>query len=268
MKVHTATLAGGDTNADRVFVTDYAVIVLDGATAFEPVDVDPGTYAETLGLAIADQLDHDPNADLSRVVAEAITRSVEQLWLTPGRSPSSTVSVLRVRGGAVDMYVLGDSPIYYGQPGGIRRLSDDRLARVAQSERERYVARLRAGHTYDDGHRDAMVALQQAQSMCRNSDDGYWIAEADPSAAQHGMTTTVQRDAIRWAVLATDGAAELLDRSSLGHDWTAIARMNNYELGEVLARIHEWEAISDPSGRILPRAKRHDDKTVAAIPVL
>ncbi len=55
MKVHTAQLAGGPVNADRVFCTHNAVIVLDGATAFEPVDVDPASYADTLGRMIAEQ---------------------------------------------------------------------------------------------------------------------------------------------------------------------------------------------------------------------
>jgi hypothetical protein len=268
VEVHTATLAGGDSNADRVFVIDHAVIVLDGATAFEPVDIDPGTYADNLGSALVDQLDDDPNADLSQVVAAAITRTAEQLQLTPGRSPSSTVSVLHVRDEAVNMYVLGDSPIYYGQPGSIRRLTDDRLAKVAKPEREHYAARLRAGHGYDDDHRAATVALQRAQRTCRNTDGGYWIAEADPSAALRGVMTTVQRDAITWAVLATDGAAEFIDHASHSHDWPAIAQMNAGELGTLLACIHEWEVASDPNGRHLPRAKRHDDKTVAAVPIL
>ncbi|WP_433278466.1 hypothetical protein ACQPZA_04005 [Pseudonocardia xinjiangensis] len=90
MKVHTATLAGGGSNADRVFVTDNAVIMLDGATAFEPVDIDPGTCAEILGSVIADQLDQHSKVDPAGVVAAAISRTAKQLRLTPGRSPSST----------------------------------------------------------------------------------------------------------------------------------------------------------------------------------
>ena len=55
VKVHTAQLAGGR-GADRMFCTHHAVIVLDGATAFEPVDVDPATYADTLGRPVPTNL--------------------------------------------------------------------------------------------------------------------------------------------------------------------------------------------------------------------
>jgi hypothetical protein len=114
VKAHIATSAGGRRNADRAFLTEHAVIVLDGATAFEPVNVDPGTYAETLGAHIADQLDRDPTTDLSVVVAAGIAYTVNQLHLAAGHSPSSTVAILRTRDAAADLYVLGDSPIHYG----------------------------------------------------------------------------------------------------------------------------------------------------------
>ena len=114
MKVHTAQRAGSAVNVDRVFCTHNAVIMLDGATAFEPVDVDPATYADTLGRSIANQLDHHPDAALADVVATAITTTADQLHLRPGWSPSSTITILRARDAAADLYVLGDSPIHYG----------------------------------------------------------------------------------------------------------------------------------------------------------
>ncbi|WP_433278468.1 hypothetical protein ACQPZA_04010 [Pseudonocardia xinjiangensis] len=166
------------------------------------------------------------------------------------------------------MYALGHSPIYYARPGPIHRLTDDRPAKVAQSEREHYTTRLRAGHGYDDEHSAAMATLQRAQRSFRNTGGGYWVAEADPIAARHGMTATVPRDAIAWAVLATDGVAEFIDQASRGEDWPALAQLNSDQLAQVLVRIHDWEANSDPDARIQPRAKRHDGKTIVAIPLV
>jgi hypothetical protein len=68
---------------------------------------------------------------------------------------------------------------------------------------------------------------------------------------------------IEWAVLATDGAADLIEHA--GHRWHRIALYGHAQLTALLARIHEWEDTSDPNGRHLPRAKRHDDKTIAAL---
>lgn len=266
MKVHTATLAGGHTNADRVFVTDNAVIVLDGASAHVPVDIDPATYAQSLGTSIAEQLDHSPADDLAAVIATGIRDTARTLRLTSGAStsPSSTVSILRTRNDIADLYVLGDAPIYYGTDTEAHRLADERLSTVAIPEHDRYVSRLAAGHGYTDHHREALAALQREQSRHRNQAGGYWIADVDPTAAYHAITTTLDPTSITWAVLATDGAVDLIDHS--GRSWAEIARYDDSQLSELLRELHRWEATIDPQGRTLPRAKRHDDKTVAAIP--
>lgn len=263
MQAHTAQLPGAETSADRVILTPDAVIVLDGASAFVPVDVEPGAYAETLGRNIAAELHQAPETPIADTVAEAIRRTTEKLDLRPGTSPSSTVAILRPRPNAADLYVLGDSPIHYGFGHREHSLADDRLSAVATPEREHYLAQLRAGHGYDEAHRAALVQLQQAQQQARNVKGGYWIAETDPAAAHHALTTTVDRDMIEWAVLATDGAADLIEHA--GHRWHRIAQYDNAQLRALLARIHAWENTSDPDGRHLPRAKRHDDKTIAAL---
>jgi hypothetical protein len=263
MKVHTAQLPGAETSADRVIVTQDAVIVLDGASAYLPVDIEPGTYAETLGRNIAAELHQAPETPIADAVAEAIRLTTDKLSLRPDASPSSTVAILRTRPDAADLYVLGDSPIHYGIGHREHSLADDRLSAVARPEREHYLAQLRAGHGYDEAHHAALVQLQRAQQQARNVEGGYWIAETDPVAAHHAITTTVERDMIEWAALATDGAADLIEHA--GHRWHRIAQYDDAQLNALLARIHEWEDTSDPDGRHLPRAKRHDDKAIAAL---
>ena len=125
------------------------------------------------------------------------------------------------------------------------------------------MSRLRAGHGYDEQHRAALAALQCAQRHACNRPDGYWIAEADPDAADHGFTLYVPAAAITWAVLATDGAADLIDHT--GHAWPDIAHADADQLAALLTQLDEWEDRTDPDGRSLPRAKRHDDKTLVAI---
>jgi hypothetical protein len=92
---------------------------------------------------------------------------------------------------------------------------------VASAEREHYLAQLRAGQGYGPEHRGALVQLQQAQRQARNHPGGYWIAETEPEAAHHGITTTLGLDSITWVALATDGAADLIDPT--GPSWPKIA---------------------------------------------
>lgn len=265
MKVHSATLAGGDNNQDRLFVTDNAVILLDGATAFEPVDIDAGHYAETLGAVIAEQLDQQPGIPIADAVAIAIQHATQKLDLIADRSPSSTVSVLRSRPTTVDLYVLGDSPIHYGADHEHQVLNDERLSAVARREREHYLSQLRAGHGYGPDHRTSLADLQRAQRQARNHPDGYWIAETDPAAAHHGLTATIPANSITWAVLATDGAADLIDHH--GPSWPEVVHYAPEQLAALLADLHRWERANDPGGIQLPRAKRHDDKTIVSAEV-
>ncbi|MBN9108891.1 MAG: hypothetical protein J0I34_08920 [Pseudonocardia sp.] len=265
MDVTVCGRPGGDSAdyADLAIVAPFGVVLLDGASAFEPVDVSPVAYVKTLGKFLTASLSKSDHVPVSDAVATAIAKANAELRLKPGASPSSTVSVLRARKNAIDLYVLGDTPIYYGRSTATQMLSDERLAAVAQPERERYRDRLRAGYGYDDEHRVALAALQRAERRSRNVEGGYWIAETLPSAAKNGILVSVDRDTIDWAVLATDGASKYLNWSR--REWSLVAQYSEPDLDNLLEEIHAWERDFDPDGLVMARAKRHDDKTVATV---
>lgn len=159
MRVLTSQLAGGRRNADRVLVTEIAVLVLDGASAFEPVPVDPGEYAETLAQAVARRLVLDPHVEISDAVAAGISTTARVFDLHPGQSPSSTIAILRGRDRVADLFVLGDSPTYFGTSTTSDVLRDDRLSTIAKPQRASSVDALRAGHGYSAAHRDSPTEL-------------------------------------------------------------------------------------------------------------
>lgn len=109
--------------------------------------------------------------------------SAEHL-LAAGASPSSTVGILRVGNDAVDLYVLGDTAIYYGAGDQTGELVDSRLAELDIPERQRYLERLTGGQGYDEQHQQLVGQSQLRQRTWRNRPDGFWIAESDP--APHG----------------------------------------------------------------------------------
>ena len=67
-------------------------------------------------------------------------------------------------------------------------------------------------------------------------------------------------------MLATDGAADYIDHT--GQSWPRIARYDSEHLDAPLGSAARWEAETDPDGQARPRAKRHDDKTIAAVSTL
>ncbi len=265
MKINTAQLPVPHHSKDRVFSTANAAIVLDGATAFASVELDAGTYADALGRHIVTELRSDDRKDLAEVVSNAIEVVAHRFDLRSGHCPSSTVTILRTRDHHVDLFVLGDSPLYYGTDHHATVLADTRLADLDLPESRRYRNRLREGWGYDDEHRALLRRLQERQRAWRNIDGGYWIAEADPAVAHHAFTATLSVGDLSWAVLATDGITNPL--TYLGRaDWAAVAVKSDRQLAGLLTAAQQWERNDDPTGRLFPRAKRHDDKTIAAVP--
>jgi hypothetical protein len=141
----------------------------------------------------------------------------------------------------------------------VERVTDERIARVAPGLRAQYQGRLRAGHGFDSTHQALLREIQRAERAARNRPGGYWIAEADPAAAEHTTIRRYPTDLIEWCVLATDGAQRVYDHRH--GDWSARPADTGC-LQRCLEQLHEWEARCDPHGRLLPRAKRHDDKTL------
>ncbi|MBN9109938.1 MAG: protein phosphatase 2C domain-containing protein [Pseudonocardia sp.] len=256
--VSAASLPGGEPpGQDRWGTTSRSVVVLDGATSYSPEAPPADEYVDVLLGALLRRIDE---GDLREQLRAALEETVKRLGLTPGAAPSSTVLILRVGEKLVEVAALGDSTAVIGlQDGTTARVSDDRLDDVAIGQREAYRRALEQGEGYGEAHRTRLRELQRSERPLRNRSGGYWIAEAEPAAADELVVRTFPRPTVRWAVLTTDGVQKHLDRLDA---WSAAARVRDEDLGALLRDAQTWETESDPDGRRLPRSKRHDDKTV------
>ncbi|MCX4095078.1 protein phosphatase 2C domain-containing protein [Nocardia sp. alder85J] len=261
MNVVTAQLQESSAE-DRIATTTSGVVVLDGATAHDPMMPTSGGYVDLL----CDQLRQRLNSPdgLQAILSSAIESTADALQIRPGTAPSSTVAIVRLRHDAIETLLLGDTPIVIGWTDGSQSiLTDNRLAALDLPESREYRARLAAGGGYDRRHHDLLTALQSRQRQWRNREDGYWIAEADPTAAEHAIVSRDPVSSVSWIVMATDGAANML--APLGFSWEQLARLDTSALNDFLSDCHEWEAHHDPDGQLQPRSKRHDDKSVAIV---
>lgn len=260
MRAVTAQYPDGEHSDDKVFVTDNAVIMLDGASAFVPVPVPASVYADRLGRHVQRALCASQTEDLRVVLRDGIECTARDLRLSPGQSPSSTVTIVREMADRIDVLVLGDNIVVL--PDEV--IADDRIDQAAPALRERYRGRLAAGYGYDTEHRALLVELQTQQALRRNRPGGYWIAEADPQAAEHAVAASRSVATTPWAVLATDGAYNTMQHLRLT-DLDRLVTATETDLASILDRCQSWEATTDPSARQLQRAKRHDDKTLAVL---
>ncbi len=182
-----------DVSDDKIFTTRTAVIVLDGASAHAPVPVSLSTYADTLGRHLRDHLDRDPEADL----ADTTT----WLGLVAGSSPSSTVTILRRRGGQVDVLILGDNLLVLPD----RAITDTRLGNSDLPERARYRRRLAGGTGFDD-----------------TTATSWRSCSAGKPPAVTGLAVTGSRKPIRLPPIRPPGKPSISIRSR-GRSWTPMA---------------------------------------------
>ena len=259
--VRAATLAGGEKNQDRYAYGDGWAFVLDGASSFatEQPEHDGGWYAERLKNALVDELTSHPDDATTHIVARAIEVAASA-HSNPETCPTSTIAMARWSPEAVDVYVLGDSTVALVRADGEATFSDSRLADIAGSVRSEYRSRLSEGTGFDDRHRELLARLQSHQAASRNRPHGYWIAGADPDAANHGLRETQDRDSLSSVVLATDGAAAGIPYDAFP-TWATFAMHDPHE---ILRRVHEVES-GDPYGARWPRSKAHDDKTAITV---
>ena len=256
--------APGRESQDRYLVLPHAVAVLDGATdPEEPYGRDGGWYARNLAEAFAPALAFE--ADITGAVQEAIATIASRHSLIPGRSPSSTLAIASWDDEQVQAYVLGDSSlIAVHTDDTVTVLTDRRLQQIGVEHRQQYRQRLTDGHGYDDTHRALLRQLVHAEREHRNSDDGYWIAEAVPAAAHQGLTASWPRHLLRGLLSATDGATAGIHYGQHA-DWVdAWRQVCSAGPADFLARIEAAEQ-SDPDGRRWARSKPSDDKTLAVV---
>lgn len=262
MKVEAATLPDDLRNQDAHGWTSNAAVVLDGASAFmpDPHDRNGGWYARSLLQQLLVRLTEATDQPLSLLLRDSIDALRREHDLRPG-GPSCTVVIARQLEQMTDFLVLGDSTaVFQTINGDVRALTDDRLGQVATQQRSAYRQRLSSGAGFDAEHRRLLAELQDAQALARNKDGGYWIAEADPAAAENALVTRGEH--VEMAALLTDGAARLVELYRQPPTWPQyLEELDSSGPYELIRRVSELDD-SDPTGRRWPRAKRADDRTL------
>jgi len=247
---------------DRVILLPTAVILADGATALREDELSGGWYAEHLCQTLAKHLTDTPTADLRALLSKTITALAQEHGLTPGSAPSSTVAILRWTEDQIDALVLADSPIIAFTQQGPQTLADDRIANLVIPGG--YRQRLRTGGGYGPDHVAALRAAGRNFGQRRNVPGGFWVAEADPTAATQARTASWPRTDVTAALLASDGVSCGVDDYHL-FDWpTVLTLATTSGPAAVLARVRDAER-TDPNGLRWPRPKRHDDQALVLV---
>jgi hypothetical protein len=234
---------------DHVAVLDNAVLLLDGATAPSPDLPSGGWYAGLLIGRLEAGLRADPGIDLGKLLSEGIAAVARDHGLRPGDSPSSTVAMARWSDDLIDGLVLADSPIVaFGGQGPdlvdmVDIVADDRLFSLRDK------GKLRTG-----------AAVREH----RNTEGGFWVAEAEPHAASRAVRRSWPRHSVDAFLLASDGVSIGVDEYGL-FGWPEVLALTRAQGTEAVLDAVRAAEEADPHGERWPRAKRHDDQALAFI---
>ncbi|MEU2231853.1 protein phosphatase 2C domain-containing protein [Streptomyces vietnamensis] len=256
----------GRTNEDFATWNDRVVVLLDGAgmpSELQPPCVHGVTwFARTLGTVLCSTArcrESLPDS-LAAAIAQTADLHRDTCSVDDPLSPSATLAALRVREDSVDWMVLGDCTLVLDREGAPEAISDDRLASVARDER----AAMRAAPPDSDERRSLHGRLVRAERALRNRPEGYWVAAADPLAAQAALHGTCPRRDVTRAALLTDGAARLVALFALA-DWSeCMTELATQGPETLVGRVRDAE-LSDPASTRWPRSKAHDDATAVYI---
>lgn len=258
-----ATFAGSPDvpNEDWLATTSDLVVMLDGATSRTETGCRHGAawYTRKLGASIIARA-AARSTPLRQVLADAI-RDVTVLHpecdLTHPGTPSAAVAIVRLDPEELRYLVLGDVTVVLGVNGLVTAVSDQRIS--ASAPRERTEA---DRHSIGSPEKaTALIAMKHAELAARNTQGGYWIAAADPTAADHSITGEVPMSAVERLAMVTDGAARYVDLFGLA-DWATVLKVlsRSGPRGFINRLVRPIE-VADPLGVRYPRNKCSDDAT-------
>lgn len=226
---HATVPAPGGVSEAAVVTGPAFALVLDGATATGATTGcahDVAWYVRQLAGLLCARLLTDGSPGLREILRTALAALVEKHGrtcdMTNADSPSSTVAVVRERDGALDILVLGHSPVALQRTNGaVEVIVDDRAA-------------------YLDSY-----APEAVSGYRNNPAGGFWVAGAKPEAADHALTASIPLSQIEQFAVLSEGAAHLPER----HGWSwphFMAELSEAGPGRIITATREAEADTAP----------------------
>ncbi|RBM18092.1 hypothetical protein DI005_20065 [Prauserella sp. PE36] len=176
--------------------------------------------------------------------------------------PAAAVGIARRNGRWLEWLVLADvSLLIRDRNNGFQVVTDSRVDDAQDSSLREAALNLPIGTA---AQRAAVKAMSVDQLTQRNVKDGYWVAAANPEAADHAITGRTAIADIDSVALMTDGVSHLVTLYNEARWLGVMEILHDSGPDALIARVRDAEQ-RDPYGEIWPRFKTQDDAAVVVM---
>lgn len=259
---HTLSSDDDKPNEDWWIASNDLAIVLDGATIRTDTGCIHGLpwYVHRLGTALfsaAQSTDTSLPTAIESAIGTVAGLHADTCDLAHPGTPSAAIGIVRDTGERIEWASLGDVAVLVDTiSDGVSVTSDDRVSHTAVAERQE-CDRHELG---TQAKLDAIHAMKPKELASRNREGGYWIASAEPAAAHHALTGSVQRSAVQSFAVYSDGVARARNFGLARDEGELLDQLHQQGPGRVIAAVRQAER-DDPRGKLVPRNKATDDAT-------
>ena len=209
---------------------------------------------------------------LNKQAATVVHDSSGGLPIAPWSLPVAGFQLVRVEGGSLVAYGLGDCRLFLTGSDGV---TVDATALPGSHVNEREGARRAIAHA---GGLAAVRALsdeptvrdelRRYRATYNRDDSSVWTLGTEPAAAKHLAVERLVAELPATGLLCTDGFAALSDQYGRYSPAELVATAKSAGLKAMLAELRRIERAEDPDGRLYPRFKVSDDATALLFEVV
>ena len=275
MEVFAFTKPGRAWNEDRFFISQDFCFVLDGATSltkerYSEFNTDAEWVSDWWKEYLIENL-KDMEVTIPEILKQGVKECRKVYNEMSGKNeyidfPSTTASIVRRRGGELEVYIIADSPILFETKDGYAfRLNDSKVDVVDEINLAIYYSLAKKENSTVSEIRKKYPEHVKNGRMKKNRAGGYFVLADSVEAIDNGIYTVIKEDLIKKVLIMSDGYSQVFDTFKFLTEKELLNEINSEnDIARIYERLYTLQE-QDEGALNYPRMKKRDDATVVAM---
>ena len=275
MKFFTFTKACKSWNEDRCFACEDFAFVLDGEGSvtkqvFTDFPSDTEWYSEWWHGNLIEKL-KDKSRSIPEILSEGIERVAKEYKTYSGASevldhPSCTVSIIRRKGGKLEVFVLGDSPILVQSKTGMIFEISDTVNNINDNVNKMILKDLSLKHGISvlEARKKFPECITNGR-LRKNTSGNYFVLAEKPEAISHSVQISFPENLVSKILIMSDGFSQVYDLFEIFTTKELCNKIKtNQDAQQVYDELYACQE-KDPECNEFVRFKKRDDSTIVVL---